>query len=321
MSYPVELSAPDISRYRVGNTGVEYVHTFDSGQPGPSVCVNAVMHGNEICGAIAVHRLLEAGLRPAQGRLTLCFVNAPAFLQFDPQQPEESRCVEEDLNRVWVTERLDGPDRSVDLERARALRPVFEAQDYLLDIHSMSTRSAPIMLVHGLDKERDLARRMGYPRTVAAGAGHINGRRLIEYAHFNNPNDHRTALLVECGQHWHRDTAIVAMDTALYFLHTLDMLPQGFMAAHLTCQEPEAQQFLDVIEGYSVKTDEFAFAEAFVGLETFEAAGALIATDGGEAVRTPEDGCVLIMPNHKATKGGRAFRLGRPISPPTPHSK
>ena len=32
--YPVSLQAPDISPYREGNTGVEYLTTFDSGKPG-----------------------------------------------------------------------------------------------------------------------------------------------------------------------------------------------------------------------------------------------------------------------------------------------
>jgi hypothetical protein len=31
--YPIEITPPDISRYREGNTGVDYVHTLDSGSP------------------------------------------------------------------------------------------------------------------------------------------------------------------------------------------------------------------------------------------------------------------------------------------------
>ena len=52
--YKVELVAPDISIYKNGNTGVDFVHTFDSGKPGPHVMINAVIHGNEICGAITL---------------------------------------------------------------------------------------------------------------------------------------------------------------------------------------------------------------------------------------------------------------------------
>jgi len=32
--YPIEFAWPDITPYAEGNTGVPYVHTFDSGKPG-----------------------------------------------------------------------------------------------------------------------------------------------------------------------------------------------------------------------------------------------------------------------------------------------
>lgn len=38
---------------REGNTGVDYVHRFDSGVPGPHVLFNALTHGNEFCGMVA----------------------------------------------------------------------------------------------------------------------------------------------------------------------------------------------------------------------------------------------------------------------------
>ena len=62
-SYPVELTAPDIEPYRKGNTGIEFVTSFDSGVPGPHVAINAITHGNEICGAIALDALLKQGVR------------------------------------------------------------------------------------------------------------------------------------------------------------------------------------------------------------------------------------------------------------------
>ena len=48
MKYRIELSPPDISGYRKGNTGVDYVHRLDSGKPGPNVMVQALTHGNEL---------------------------------------------------------------------------------------------------------------------------------------------------------------------------------------------------------------------------------------------------------------------------------
>ena len=82
-SVPVELQAPDIQAHRRSNTGADFVHTFDSGAPGPHVMVNALTHGNEICGAIVVERLLRRELRPTRGKLTLAFANVEAFFRFD----------------------------------------------------------------------------------------------------------------------------------------------------------------------------------------------------------------------------------------------
>src|SRR6185369_8876300 len=122
MPIAVELQAPDIQPHRASNTGTEYVHTFDSGKPGPHVLVNALTHGNEICGAIVVDRLLRRNVRPVRGRLTLAFANVAAFLRFDPVNPYATRFVDEDFNRVWRPATLDGPGKSVELARARELR-------------------------------------------------------------------------------------------------------------------------------------------------------------------------------------------------------
>ena len=66
---PIELTPPDIDRWREGNTGVAYVWHFGSGLPGPAVMVQALTHGNELCGAIALDAALADGLRPARGTL------------------------------------------------------------------------------------------------------------------------------------------------------------------------------------------------------------------------------------------------------------
>ena len=63
MSEPVvELEAPDISDW-VGNTGVPYVTTLDSGVPGPDAMINAVIHGNVRSSACFRSALLRLRLR------------------------------------------------------------------------------------------------------------------------------------------------------------------------------------------------------------------------------------------------------------------
>src|SRR5450432_2346057 len=98
MPIAIELRAPDIERHRRSQSGTEFVHTFASGKPGPHVMVNALTHGNEICGAIVVDRLLLEEVRPTRGKLTLAFANVEAFARFDPAYPYASRFVDEDFN-------------------------------------------------------------------------------------------------------------------------------------------------------------------------------------------------------------------------------
>ena len=43
----LEVLPRDLSPYRVGNVGIDYVHRFESGKPGPHLLVNALTHGNE----------------------------------------------------------------------------------------------------------------------------------------------------------------------------------------------------------------------------------------------------------------------------------
>ena len=112
-SYPVNIEAPDISPYREGNTGVDYVTTLTSGKSGPHVMLSAVVHGNELCGAIALDYLMRQNVRPIQGKLTLAFMNVAAYETFDQSNPTASRYVDEDFNRLWTRKvsSCDGRER------------------------------------------------------------------------------------------------------------------------------------------------------------------------------------------------------------------
>src|SRR5581483_3989161 len=216
-TYKVELVPPDITAYRAGNTGIEYVTTFTADKPGPHVLVCALTHGNEICGALVLDKLFKAGIRPRQGRLTLAFNNVAAYDDFDPRMPIASRYVDEDFNRLWSPATLDGPRKSAELTRARQIRRIVDQADYLLDLHSMQHATAPLMLAGLLDKSCALAQRVGIPELIMCDAGHAAGPRMRDYGGFGDPRSPKAALLIECGQHWEIRAAEVANDVTLRF--------------------------------------------------------------------------------------------------------
>jgi predicted deacylase len=313
LNYAIELTPPDIEPYRAGNTGIEYVTTFDSGIAGPHVLVSALTHGNEICGAIALDRLFRAGLSPRRGKLTLAFDNVAAYRNFDQRVPTASRFVDEDFNRLWSPATLDGPRQSIELARARALRPIVDAADFLLDIHSMQYATAPLMLAGTLERSAALARRVGIPELIMCDAGHAAGPRMRDYGGFGDPASSKTALLIEAGQHWERRAAEIAMDVMLRFLVVLGALTEEDAAplAGPHYHSHPRQRIIQVTEAITITGERFEFVEDFRGLEVLPKKGSLIGRDDGREVRTPYDDCVLIMPSRRLAKGQTAVRLGR----------
>ncbi|MGO8865442.1 MAG: succinylglutamate desuccinylase/aspartoacylase family protein [Alphaproteobacteria bacterium] len=316
MSPPARLSPPDIARWQSGNAGIEYVHRRQGREAGPHVLMTALMHGNEACGAAALDRLLAAALAPSRGTLTLAFANVAAYARIDPKRPDQGRFVDEDMNRLWSKDKLDGPQGSVELARARALRPLADAADYLLDLHSMMDGTAALALSGAAAKGLHLARRVGYPATVVADAGHAGGVRLRDYDGFGAATGEKAALLVECGQHFDAASAAVAFEAALRFLAALDMLDPAVAAEHLSSGPLPPQRFIEVTHVVTIASDDFAFARPCRSLETIAEVGTLIARDGVREVRTPYDDCVPIMPARTLKPGLTAVRLGRVVASP-----
>jgi predicted deacylase len=318
---PIELQAPEISRWAAGNTGTAYVWSFDSGQRGAHVMVQALTHGNEICGALALDWLLgeQAQWTVPQGRLTVAFGNVAAFASWNPQDPDRSRYVDEDLNRVWADDVLFGTRDSIELRRARELQPFVDAADLLLDLHSMHEPCQALMVcgatARGGEKGAALARQLAVPEVLLIDTGHPAGLRMIERGGFGDPHDARTALLIECGQHWQRSAEAVALDTLLRFLGHTGALPAAFVQRHLqrVGGMPSArQQLVRVTEAVVARSLDFRFVREFRGLQVLERAGEPIATDGDQVIRAPYDGTVLVMPASAHLKVGTTMvRLGR----------
>ncbi len=315
-TYPIEIQPPDITRWRDGNTGTLYVHEFDSGQPGPTVMVQALTHGNEYCGAIALDWLLRenqrARLAPQAGRLILAFANVAAYARFDFDDPVASRCIDEDLNRVWADATLFGPRDSIELRRARELQPFVDRADFLLDIHSMHELCRPIMVCGMADKHLELARKVGLPADLLIDTGHPAGLRMRDRGGFNDPASPRQALLIECGQHWEAAAVGVARDTLLRFLAATGSVPFDAVAPQLSVALPARQRVVRVTEPVVARSLDFHFLVPMESLGVVEKAGTPIAQDGDHVWHAPYDHTVLVMPSMQHLKPGNTqVRLGR----------
>ncbi len=309
-TYPVALQIPDISPYRRGNMPIDYVHRFKTGVAGPHVLITALVHGNEICGAIALDWLMKQKVRPVRGTLTLAFCNFAAFQRFDVDAPNDSRYIDEDFNRVWSPRRLDGPGGSVELRRARELRPIVDAADALLDIHSMQHPTEPLVLTGPLARGRALAADIGIPALVVVDEGHAAGRRMRDYGGFGDVESDKAALLVECGQHWEPKSETVAKEVVVRFLARYNLVDPNWVKKHLPAAKPVPQRTIEVTHPVTIASDKFRFVADFKGLEIIQRGGTIIALDDARPVSTPYDDCVLVMPSRRLQRGDTAVRLG-----------
>lgn len=304
---PLEVLPRDISAYRQGNTGIDYVHRFESGKPGPHVLINALTHGNEICGMVAATHLLDTGVRPKIGTLTVSFAHVEAYEAFDAERPYENRQLVHNLNRIWTTEMLDGSDDSPELRRARELRPVIDAADCVLDIHSTSAPVRPFWVYYDSPRNAALAAAVGAPDVhLLMPNGKGPGSPLIGYGrHGGDAVNSLGSLVVECGQHFARSAAELATDTTLRFLAHFGLI-DAQQAAPIT---PKRFQLLQV---HVVKSDDFRFARPVIGFETF-AKDELIAVNGDEEIRALCDDCTIFMPARVPIVGREAVYLTVPV--------
>ena len=303
------LPAPDISAWRAGNTGTQGVWQFDSGQIGRHVLITALVHGNELCGAWALKGLLEAGLRPQRGMVTLAFCNLAAFDRFDPANHDASRVTDEDLNRQWTDTRINAADTQ-ERRRAAALRPFIAQADWLLDIHSMHEPSPPLLLTGMFPRNRALARALRSPEHIVVDSGHRDGVRMRDYGHFGLPDataGDKCALLIECGFHGDPASRAVAQDQCVRFLAQSGALSSDALTLQLPLWRlPDAarQWALVVTDPVVATSSAFHFAAPYTGLETLARAGTVIGHNDGIPVLTPYDDCVLVMPSTRQARAG-----------------
>lgn len=304
---PLEVTPRDLSAYRQGNVGIEYVHQFESGQPGPHVLINALTHGNEFCGMVAACHLLDAGIRPQRGTLTISFANVAAYETFDPKRPFESRQITHNFNRIWSDAWLDGPQDSIELRRARQMRPVIAAADHILDLHSTSQDVEPFWVYPHHDRNAVVARSLPAPSVhLVMPQGLGSGTPVIQHGrHGQAHSDAGAALVAECGQHFKQSSADLAVEVTLNFLGHF-----GLIERNLGPLTP-ARRF-ELLKTHVIAHADFKFTRPVVGFETF-AQGELIAMDGDEAIVAPCDDCTLFMPTREPIVGREGVYLTRPL--------
>ena len=207
--------------------GVTVIPTFRRAgvAPGPHLVVFGAIHGNEVCGPLALQRLMEefeSGKRTLlKGTCTFVPVcNARAFAA-------NTRYIEENLNRVFLV-REDPTSHEGQL--ANELAPLVHQADYLLDLHSMQADGEPFVFLNNPNRSsEEFCHALGVP-CIMKGWPELYAAHPDKLANCTQSFADRLAIpnaLIECGRHDDPQSVEVAYRTVLNALNFLGLCATG----------------------------------------------------------------------------------------------
>ncbi|MGI9350369.1 MAG: succinylglutamate desuccinylase/aspartoacylase family protein [Rhizobiaceae bacterium] len=251
---------------------------IDAEAKGPAIGVICNMHGNELCGRQAVHRILEK-YEIKSGSLVLIDGNQEAALL-------NRRFVESDMNRMFTAELLAQKNPGQDLLRAQYLADVIPSLglDHAIDFHSTSTETEYPFTV-SFPRSEQLTELCPVAR-IYGWKGIIKGP-LVEWM-----NDLGIpTVVVEAGQHVDKKSVDVAERTLISILshHGLISLEKPFRM--------KAQNTFEVLEFVNFKdASTFRFKKVYASFDHLER-GEVIANDSTRTYQVPdEEGLQILMP-------------------------
>ncbi len=245
---------------------------------GPTIALICNVHGNELCGRKAVHRVL-AEHEIEKGRLVLIDGNQEAALL-------NRRFVESDMNRLFTKKQLARKKGPVDLVRARYLTEIIPTLgiDHAIDFHSTSSQMKHPFSVCFPEAEHlaDIC-----PVVPIYGWPGIVKGTLIEWM----ISQGIPSLVVETGEHFSIKAVNVAEKVVVSVLSHYGLITP--MAPVTLKRRPK----FSVLEHVKVThAESFTLTRSYASFDKLSA-GELIAHDNEKEYRVPEDdGLYILMP-------------------------
>lgn len=312
-----------------GTTGTLRAHQFAGLRPGPRLIILGGVHGNEVCGTLAIRRLLaeidRGDLSITRGLLTLVPVANPLA------HARRERQGERNLNRRLLP--TDAP-RDYEDHLANVLCPLLAAHEVLLDLHSFHTAGEPFAMIGPPDNPgpleafsqadaetrlavhlgptrlvegwldtyaRGVARRRARPGPAGLECDPAYGVGTTEYMRTRGGY----GITLECGQHDDPAAPEVAYRA---IRQTLALL--GLCDGPVAPPAP-AFQLLTLVDVTDLEHPGDRLARDWASFDPV-AEGELIGTrHDGTPVRAPADGHV-VFPNPRAEPGQEWFYFARP---------
>ncbi len=256
--------------------------------PGPTLGIMVMTHGNEPAGLAAVYGLLEQSALASQlkaGTVYLILNNLAAGQRYFEEASDLSftahyRFIDQDMNRMPAF--IDGklPGDSSELHRVRELLPIYQSLDAVIDLHSTSAASAPMLIE--IDIGSEPLQIPGVEIMLRGILEHLNGKALVSLCNKAN------GYVLECGSHEAPDSLLIAQQAVWRLLEKLGMVSP----------RPHSSHPLAIYSIYRavIFPDESYRLEHMLSSFEFLPAGTLLAQGAGEPIIVDRDSWVIMPP-------------------------
>ena len=258
-------------------------------QAGPTSIILTGVHGDEICGPLALKELLPR-LKIQRGRVFVGYGNPLAIAK-------NVRQIDANLNRLFKPESDLSPQEknSYEYERAQFLKKYLDQAEVLLDVHaSYDPHSPPFIICE--DGATEIAKYLPV-NLIVSGFDAIEPGGTDYYM----SKQDKIGICIECGYRSDPKTSQIAEKGILDFL-----IARGHISGQLTEQR---QQKIRRFNLYLAKTTDFRLAKNFTDFAELEV-NDLIGFDGNAEINAPEK-CVILFAQNTKQVGAEAFLLGR----------
>ncbi len=275
---------------------------FYSNVSGPRILFLGAIHGNEICGPLAIRRFVSEieSQKLAITRGSVSFVpvcNPRAFA-------EKKRFFEMNLNRCI---RPEAQGSTYEERLAPQICEWILDCDVLVDLHSFQSAGDPFMVWQTNDqKSLDLVKSLGpYDlmtgfSEIYRGVSHIQPDMTLAFAERHN----KRCALIECGSHMDPqapEVAYRAIRGALDYLGILDFAERP---------ERSVRRLWTLFE-LQIKDREGSFVKDFVEFEALRKGQEIIRATDASLIRASED-AYIVFPAAQAQIKQEWFSLARP---------
>ena len=294
---PCRGAAARPRRLSRGNTGVPLRPPLRLRAAGPARVVNALTHGNELCGMVAATHLLDQGVRPADRHAD------GELRQRRGLRSVRSRRSRSTAGSWCTTSTASGrPNGSMAARTAPscAARASCARRWPRPTTSSTSIPPASRCSRSGSIRVRAQCGRSAGDRPAGRAPGDAQrpgrGTPVIQHGRHGQADGTGVALVAECGQHFLQASADLAIAVTLDFLAHFGLVERAGETARRrsaasSCWRPS-----------SCGRRSSAFARPLVGFESSRK-DELIATDGSAEIRAPCDDCTIFMPARTAIVG------------------